>query len=259
MKRLLCVAIHDVAPDTWAECETLLRLLDDADCPAMTLLVVPQYHHRTHVAQAPHVVRTIDRRLAAGAEVVLHGYYHLDESPPARRPREWLRRTFLTDREGEFEALFETEAGERIERGLREFARLGWPVEGFVPPAWLAGAGARAALERSALRYMTTHGAFTLLHGSGRIPAPCFTASTRAAWRRAGTRLTLAALRAATRNSPLLRIALHPQDTHYPNVMRWWRELLVALLTEREPMTKRAAIAAIAPLLQPRLHSTLEA
>jgi len=244
--RLVCVTVHDVAPATWPQCELLLDLLDALGCRAITLLAVPHFHHGLRLAAAPEVVRKLERWIAAGAEVALHGYYHLDESPPPREPREWLRRRWLTDGEGEFEALSEYEAAARIARGLAELHALGWPVQGFVPPAWLAGAGTLRALERSPLRYTTSHAAITLLRDGARIAAPCFTASTRAAWRRRASLALLAGMRATTRHAAVLRVALHPADMAHGEIMAYWRKLLRELLEEREAVTKSTALAVVA-------------
>jgi predicted deacetylase len=239
--RGLAVAVHDVAPDTWSRCAVLLDFLDTMGCRPVTLLAIPHYHHARRMVDSPETVAAIDRRLAGGDEVVLHGYTHLDESPPARKPAEWLRRTFLTQREGEFEALTEVEAAARIARGREELGRLGWSIEGFVPPAWLAGPGSWRALHASGLRYATRHGSFADLSSGRSLAAPCFTASSRAAWRRLATRGSVAALARAWSAAPLLRVALHPVDTGHPDIMEMWRTLLAALLSDREALTKRQA------------------
>ena len=46
MSRVLCIAIHDVAPATWPRCEVLFDLLRTLGAPPTTLLVVPDYHRR---------------------------------------------------------------------------------------------------------------------------------------------------------------------------------------------------------------------
>jgi predicted deacetylase len=239
--RGIAVAVHDVAPGTWPGCEALLDFLDRMDCGPVTLLAIPHYHHAKRMIDSRETVAAIDRRLGGGDEVVLHGYTHLDDSPPARRPAEWLRRTFLTQREGEFEALAEADAAARIARGREEFERLGWSIQGFVPPAWLAGPASWRALHACGLRYATSHGSFVDLASGRSLPAPCFTASSRAAWRRLATRGAVSALARAWSAAPVVRVALHPVDAGHPDIMEMWRRLLAALLCEREALTKRAA------------------
>ena len=55
--------------------------------------------------------------------------------------------------EGEFYALDHAEAKARLAAGIELFRRRGWPLHGFVAPAWLMSAGTRQALGESGLRY----------------------------------------------------------------------------------------------------------
>jgi predicted deacetylase len=244
VRRALCIAIHDVAPATWPQCERLLALLDRVGAPPLTLLVVPDYHHRGGIDRDADFIRAIERRLARGDEVALHGYFHLDDSAPPTNPAQWLRRRLLTDGEGEFAQLSETEAAQRLARGIEMFSRVGWQPRGFVAPAWLLGAGARAALAHSPLAYTSTHAHLETLGDRRRIAAPCLTASTRASWRRLASRVWLALAAAATRDMELVRVGLHPADAGYADVCVSWEEILRNLLASRDPLTKSAAIAA---------------
>lgn len=252
MRRSLCIALHDVAPATWPECEQLLAMLAALGRPPITLLVVPEYHGGQRIDQAPAVVDAIDAWRAQGAEVVLHGYRHLDDAPRPRMPVAWLQRRVLTAGEGEFAALPAAEAQYRIERGRALLARLGWDVCGFVPPAWLAGAGTWQALRGSALCYTSSHHALVRLADGARIGAPCLTASTRSAWRRLTSHGWLAAMEAATMNTPLLRVGLHPADARHSAVMAHWQRLLAKLLAERETLTKSRAMDRFECAAQPQ-------
>ncbi|HEY0229715.1 MAG TPA: DUF2334 domain-containing protein, partial [Dokdonella sp.] len=122
--RTLCIAVHDVAPATWPQCAALLALLDEFGAPPVTLLVVPDYHHRGRADADIGFRRAIEGRLARGDEIALHGYFHLDDGPPPRTPGDWLRRRQLTAGEGEFAALSDEHAGRRIAAGLDMFERL---------------------------------------------------------------------------------------------------------------------------------------
>lgn len=242
MTRAVCIAVHDVAPATWPRCEVLLDLLQRLGRPPATLLVVPDYHRRGRVERDLAFVRAIDRRLAGGDEIALHGYYHVDDGPAPHAPLEWLTRRVLTAREGEFAALTEHEAAIRLEAGLRAFARLQWPVDGFVAPAWLLGGGARAALAKTHLRYTSTHAHLEILADGRRIAAPAISTSARSAVRRWGSRQWLRLARVALRNEPLVRVALHPSDVGDARVLDAWQVLLKALLDDRVALTKSAAI-----------------
>jgi len=242
MSPTLCIAVHDVAPATWPHCRTLLGLLDELGAPPATLLVVPEYHRLGNIAADGAFVRAIDRRVARGDEIALHGYYHLDDGPPSRTPLEWLRRRHLTASEGEFAALSQQESTQRIDAGLHLLDRFGWNVRGFVAPAWLLGAGARAALKHTSLRYTSTHTHLEIPVEERCVAAPVISASTRSAWRRWTSSRWLRAARSLTRNAPLLRVALHPADAPHPQVLAAWRALLRELLIERAPLTKSAAL-----------------
>ncbi|GAA0717522.1 polysaccharide deacetylase family protein [Dokdonella soli] len=242
MTRRLCIAIHDVAPATWPQCMRLLALLDEFDAPPLTLLVVPDYHHRGRVDTDTGFRSGIDARIARGDEVALHGYFHLDDAPPTRHPAQWMRRRLLTAGEGEFAALAQEQAAARLASGLELFGRLGWNARGFVAPAWLLGRGARAALRASALRYTSTHRYLETTADGRRHPAPAISASVRSAWRRWSSRRWLAAAPALTADTPLLRLALHPADALHPDILDAWRGVLRQALAGRTALTKSAAL-----------------
>lgn len=242
MKRGLCIALHDVAPATWPECSALLAMLGGVGELPLTLLVVPEYHHGERADRSPEFVRGVDEVVAAGGEVALHGYYHLDESPRPRTISTWLQRRVLTDREGEFAALSATEAASRIERGRAVLAECGWNVTGFVPPAWLASEGTRAALRGSSLSYTSSHLTLERLTDGARIRAPSISASARTAWRRSVSRAWFATMATANAKMPLLRVALHPIDAHYPAMIERWHDLIERLLADRTALTKCQAL-----------------
>jgi predicted deacetylase len=242
MSRTLCIALHDVAPATWPRCERLLAMLDDIGASAVTLLVVPDFHRRGAVEHNKAFVRAIEARRARGDEIALHGYAHLDESAPPRSPSAWFRRRVLTAAEGEFSELDRIAATQRIAAGRDMLARVGWHVDGFVPPAWLASRGTREALAASDLLYTTTHTSFVDLRRGMALDAPSVTASPRSAWRRAMSKRWLRAAHWTTRGARIVRAGLHPADADHADLIAVWRSLLVEWLAERQPMTKRDAV-----------------
>jgi predicted deacetylase len=240
----LCIVLHDVAPATWPLCERLLDAVDALGAPPLTLLVVPDFHGRGRSDEDAAFVRALERRLLRGDELALHGWRHLDDAPAPRTPGAWLRRRVLTACEGEFSALARDDAQRRIENGVELFRRLGWPLAGFVPPAWLASAGTRAALAASGLRYTSTHGALIDLAANARISAPCVTASPRSRWRRAASGAWLRIAPRVLRAQPLLRAGLHPADALHAPLVDSWRRLLTQELRERVALTKSHALTA---------------
>jgi hypothetical protein len=243
-ERCVCVSVHDVAPATWTQCERLLGMLDAIGPLPVTLLVVPDFHRASAVDTSAAFMRAIEARLARGDEVALHGYYHLDESAPPRTAADWVRRRVLTQCEGEFAALAAGEARRRLEQGLEMMRRLGWPIHGFVAPAWLLGAAARAAVAQFPLRYTTTRGGVYRLPDWAYESATALTYSVRTRWRRAMSVGLIEAQLLAARSQPLLRLALHPADARHDGVIAHWRDLITRTLRARLPLTKAAWAAA---------------
>ena len=234
--RRLCVSIHDVAPATWTECSMLLDAVADVADIALTLLVVPAYHGAMETV--PSFDHELERRIARGDELALHGYTHLDTGPPARGWREAYARRVYTSGEGEFAALAAEEAAERLELGMQWFARRGWTLRGFVAPAWLLGAGGWQALHRSPLLYTTTWRRFHLLRHRQSLHAPSLVYSSRNAWGRALSRQAVSWTSLMQRESPLVRLSLHPRDVHDRATILHFQKLLEQLLRQRQATTK---------------------
>lgn len=233
---ILCVSIHDVAPATWADCARLHAAVRAvADIP-VSWLVVPCYRGRDGVPAAYQAAA--DALLRDGHELVLHGYTHVDDGPPPRGLLEHIQRRVLTEGEGEFAALGVEQARRRLELGMAWFRRRGWPLAGFVAPAWMMGPGAWEALRGSSLRYA---GGFRYLHvlASGRA---CFAPTLVYAARNRSGRLVspplAGALAALHWRTPVLRLALHPRDAQHPALLRHAQALLARLLAQRTPMTE---------------------
>ena len=248
----LCVSVHDAAPETWPDC---LRLLDAiravADIP-LTWLLVPRYHGSYQRSRA--MEGMLDTLLSRGHELALHGYTHLDTAP-LHGMGSRLRRTIYTQGEGEFAGVGADEARLRIELGLDWFRRRGWPVSGFVAPAWLLSNEAWQALHEFPFEYTTTMGHFHLLHPRRSLFSPSLVYTTRnAAGRRLSPRVA-DAMAALLAPRPLVRLSLHPRDAHYPELLRHAQQLLERLLDAREALTKAGfaqRLTSMAPSVRPR-------
>jgi predicted deacetylase len=235
----LCVSIHDVAPRTLQACKAIAEAVEHVDPRVrLTLLVVPRYHGDASVP--PEYVRWIEERLARGDELALHGLTHTDDSPPSAGVVGRATRSFYTAGEGEFAALDREQARLRIGIGREWFAQRGWPLHGFVAPAWLASPGTWEALRDFDFLYTTTLGRFWLLERGTALPAPCVVYSTRSAWRRSASRAWNSALAAASRRSRLVRFGFHPADAAHPHVMAHACTLLRSLAAQRTALTKAA-------------------
>lgn len=237
----VCVVLHDVAPATWPACERLLDMIDACGRIPVTLLVVPDYHHRGRIECDTAFRRAIEHRLGRGDELALHGLHHLDDSAP--RPHgvlEWATRRLYTASEGEFAALDAATAESHMRSGLAQFASMGWPVRGFVAPAWLMSPGTRAALGQMPFDYTSTRSALYRLPDWREHAYPSLVWSVRSAWRRSASRIVNAAQAWRLRNAPLLRLGLHPADAAHTETIDFWRQTLRQALRTRRPLTKAA-------------------
>ncbi|MHB0776526.1 DUF2334 domain-containing protein [Halomonas sp. WWR20] len=241
-ERFLALVLHDVTPATWADYRDFVR---DVDALArqvgpipLTWLVVPEFHHQHDCRQDSAFRARLDARLAAGDELVLHGYYHCDDAPPPRTPRDVFMRRLYTV-EGEFYALDEAAALTRLDAGIEMFRDHGWPLSGFVAPAWLMSPGTRRALAQRPFRYTSDLQHLYQLPDFTRIDAPGLVWSARSAWRRGMSHLVNESRRRRQRTAPLLRLGLHPIDMRHAQVRDYWLKTLARLIAEgRQPITK---------------------
>lgn len=235
---ILCVSIHDVAPDTWLECELLLQAVRAvADIP-LTWLVVP--HYRGKATRSRSLEQCLGRMLAQGHELALHGYTHIDDSAARAGPVSALLRTVYTEGEGEFAAIDEQDARRRIGLGLSWFHARGWPVHGFVAPAWLIGPKAWQAVQSFPFLYTTTFTHFHLLERHRQVFSPSLVYAARNKGGRVLSPVAASTAALLLKDAPLLRLSLHPRDARHPELMRHAQRLIARLLESRMPLTKAA-------------------
>jgi predicted deacetylase len=233
-ERTLCIVLHDAAPSTRAACvRTLAAVREVAGDVPVTVLAVPRYHGETPTAEFE---GWLGERVGRGDELALHGLSHRDEGAP----QGWvdaLRRSRYTRGEGEFWSLSRTEALARIDAGLEWFARNGWPLSGFVAPAWLLGPGAREALIERPFDYTATLRQLVHLPAQIAVTSQSVVYSTSSAWRRSCSLAWNAAVDVAERGNLLLRLELHPRDGDFIGVKRSWQKILERALRTRKPAT----------------------
>lgn len=223
------VALHDIAPDNWADYQPFVERMDALGNVRMSWLVVPDFHHRNPTFEDPAFLDLLESRLAKGDELVLHGFYHCDDAPAPKGLRDYYMRRFYTY-EGEFYPISEAEARERLERGLELFDKRGWPLDGFVAPAWLMGPGTRAALATLPFRYTSDPGHFYELPSFASHRVPTLVWSSRAKWRRAMSHVVNEVSRWQYRNLATLRLGLHPIDMRFDAPRRYWENCVEGLL-----------------------------
>jgi predicted deacetylase len=138
------VSIHDVSPAWAREVDVALEMCHAAGAtPA--LLVVPDFHGRAPLDDAPEFASTLRELQAAGHEIILHGFFHRarakgEASPEGRgRPTglRWLwAQKIASGGEAEFSDVTEEEAEDRLARGEAVLSNAGLSPVGFIPPAW---------------------------------------------------------------------------------------------------------------------------
>ncbi|WNW11631.1 polysaccharide deacetylase family protein [Pseudomonas sp. DTU_2021_1001937_2_SI_NGA_ILE_001] len=233
------LVLHDVAPCSWQAYLPLLQALDERGSIPLTWLVVPNFHRQCPLDSDPALLRLLDRRLALGDELVLHGRYHCDDGPAPRTPVDYLRRRIYTH-EGEFQPLSQAQALTHLDAGIELFRQHAWPLYGFVAPGWLMGVGTRQALRQRPLQYTSDRRHFYRLPTFTPEPAPSLVWSARSAWRRGASRVWCEWQQRQWRQAPVIRLGLHPVDMQHASARQYWLKVLDQLLAEgRQALTKR--------------------
>ncbi len=245
---MLVVSIHDVAPPFMSEVRTLRESLVSWGVAAVTLLAVPDHHQRAPLGRAPSTVAWLRERLAAGDEVALHGFHHLQQGP-IRSGWDRLRARALTAGEGEMLALAPAAVPAFLARGRSLLAEhLGRQPAGFVAPAWLEPRGLDRILAAAGFGWHETSLWLEDLPVRRRIASPVLGWATRSRWREqaavAWARAVAPVADRLGRSTGIVRVALQPGDVHSPPVMASI-ERTVRMLVERHPAATTAAALAV--------------
>ena len=231
--RRLLLAIHDVSPQHEGEVDRLRELLLRSGGGPMAMLVVPDFWNRSPIVRGSPFASRLRAWADEGVEMFLHGYVHLDEVAH-RSALARFKARHLTAREGEFLGLAQGEATARIERGRRLLEDVtGAPLAGFVAPAWLYGAGAKAALARAAMGVVEDHWrVWNPATGAVLARSPVITWATRTPGRMASS-LAVAALARRVAPFRVMRVGVHPGDCGEPAVMNSIARTVAALARGR--------------------------
>lgn len=239
----LIVSIHDVSPLTLPTVQAMAAEMRALGVGKLSYLVTPDHHRKGPVAGSPETQEWLRTEQAVhGAEMVLHGYYHLREPRTAeglRRETPWDRlitRSY-TAGEGEFYDLPQAEAANLLAQGREMLQAAGLRLQGFIAPAWLLGADAEVAVRDAGFCYTTRLGYLRDLQRDCDFPAQSLCWSVRSAWRRQASLLWNDYLLVRESRSPLVRIGLHPVDYAHPPIWRQIRQLTSRALEARTPRT----------------------
>lgn len=235
-KRLLA-SIHDVSPRFEDAIDRLSeRLAVRIGSMRLAMFVVPDFWDEAPLAASPAFCAKLRGWADQGVEMLLHGWNHRDDSAHAGRV-EALKARHMTAGEGEFLGLDYAESRSRLLRGRNLLEDiLGRPVTGFVAPAWLYGAGARAALADLGFRLAEDHfRAWNPATGHVLCRGPAITWASRSAARIASSLAFASAARRLLAPLPVVRVGVHPGDVRVPAILRSIDSTITALRVAREP------------------------
>ena len=233
------VSLHDVTPAHAEVVFASIEHLRKQGVDALTLLVVPDYHHRADLRDNRRFCRQLLEVLGPRDEIALHGFYHLASSRPTSAAGKLAAAT-LTAGEGEFQSLTFAQAQQRIAAGLDVLRQtLGMRPVGFVAPAWLQNDEVVRAVRSCKLDWYEDHWFVAHAHSGEQLLAPALSMASRDPVRRHGS------VAASTLGAPLLpslrtvRLAVHPGDYGHPELIRAVDHVLARWLPEHPPATPR--------------------
>ncbi len=209
--RALVVAIHDVAPSTASRAAELRERVAERIAGPASLLVVPRNRGRESWRSGP-AREWVRGRVAAGDEVVAHGYTHTDAG--GRDGRELAGRDAVA-------------VGGLIADSLSELDAAGFPARGFIAPSYAHPHSADDACRDAGLDWWATRATLASRGGRRALPSISLGASTSVRRALSPAAATLAA-RALAR-APAVRLDLHPADLSHRRLERAVGALLDAL------------------------------
>lgn len=233
--RRLLLSIHDVSPRHEREVDGLFDLIGGFSKGRIALLVVPDYWNEAPIRGGTPFAGRLRDWSDLGFEIFLHGWSHRDDQ--RHQGAASFKAKHMTAGEGEFLGLSADEAERRILRGKTLLEDIiGRHVTGFIAPAWLYGDGARTALTRTGIPLAEDHWRiWSPSRGTEIARSPVITWASRSGPRRASS----LAVAAAARHLPLprlMRLAVHPGDTRYPELRRSISRTVASLASTHRPI-----------------------
>jgi hypothetical protein len=233
-QRFLVISLHDFHPGSLERIEEQRLFLKELGIDRFSVLVVPEFHHGAATFESPEALNWMRARVDEGADLVLHGYYH-DRVDRDGGSFFWTR--LYTAGEAEFLDLPDEEALARLRRGRALWEARGWPLSGFIAPGWLMPREQDALLKELGFKWTVRLRSFKDLGGGNEIQAPSLCYSTRAAWRRAASRMWNPLLFSRLKQRALMRLSLHPDDLKGSAMRRQIRLLIEKALRQgRKPL-----------------------
>ena len=233
----LVVSVHDVAPATLADVRYLLDALDEMGARPRVLKVIPNLDSHGDVRDDPALLRLLADEVAAGSEVLLHGYTHR-AAAPLRGP--WPRRVrarLFAGTAAEFLTLDSSTMHERLDAGRQILRDCGVEPRGFCAPCWLAAPELPALLRRGGFAYYVTMATLLDLATGRRVPTPWLGYMGADALQERLVGIGARACLGVARPLPLVKVFLHPQGARSSPACARTLHTLAGLLRMRAPTT----------------------
>ncbi len=245
MKKLL-FSIHDVTPRHFVRLQRIDRILTESGIGASySMLVVPNFWKEWPLDADKSFIRWLRAKADDGVEMLLHGYYHLDETPPQGMGAK-VKAAYMTNSEGEFLSLSRQAARERILQGQNMLQEvLGHPASGFVAPAWLYSDDTKHVLEEMGFERAEDHLRVWSPSTRQQIAfSPVVSYASRSPARIASSLLWSRVATTALSRFDVVRLALHPHDLDVEALEVEFKRVLHRWLKERQPVRYRELAAA---------------
>lgn len=248
------ISIHDVRPGNRAAVEAMIADLARHGAERVSLLVMPDWHHRDRAFSNAPFCDWLRGMRDAGHELVLHGYYHEQVSIRPLGIGAGVIAKHYTAGEGEFYDIDHQTARELIARGLGEWkSALGEAPRGFIAPAWLLGKEAARALAEFDFDFTTLLTGVQDLRTSAFYPSRSLVYSVRSGWRRLCSLAWNSMVAARIDETPLARLGLHPPDWDHARIRSHALGMIRRLLETRPPTTYLGWIKATRASISPHL------
>lgn len=232
----IVLSIHDVCPDTFqstVKVDSYYHKIGVGNRYAM--LVVPNYHNGGHFSEYPAFLEWLTEKAHGGVEIILHGYYHLDQRLLHERGMVDRVKQLLAG-EGEFLSMDILQARKLITKGKQELQKyLGIPIRSFIAPAWHYSPATRQVLTELEFQVAEDRMSVWSPASSNSVitRAPVIAYSSRN-WMKVGSSLLWSRVAdKVLRFCPVVRHALHPPDFDSPVLEKEITRSLKGLLEYR--------------------------
>jgi predicted deacetylase len=211
----IVVSVHDVAPATRRASERWIDELERIGVPT-SMLVVPGPWKGSAMSDDRWFGTWLRACQSHGHEICQHGWTH-SATGLGSRGRRLVGRAVARGC-AEFWTLEEAEAARRLTLGRTELRSEGIEPAGFIPPGWLASAGALGTMSALGYRYTTSHLAVTDFGTGARHRAVALSHRTGGSLERPGSAFMTRTARLLASQGRPVRIALHPDDVERPRL-----------------------------------------